>query len=102
MSDTPTPAQDVAGDYTQGTEAPRYAPNCKHAYMNDGFDCPFCLRDRLAQAERDRDEARKELDKSGLDAKIELLGALLSKPFSRIRWKEEYDALRAERELRHE
>lgn len=37
----------------QGTVAPRHAPNCKHAYMNDGFDCPFCLRDRLAASEKE-------------------------------------------------
>lgn len=49
MDSTPTPTD--AMSTLQKTVAPRYAPNCKHAYMNDGFDCPFCLRDRLSAAE---------------------------------------------------
>ena len=53
-------------DTRAATDAPRYAPNCKHAYMNDGFDCPFCLRDRLATSETRVKELERESEWRGL------------------------------------
>ena len=53
-------------DTRAATDAPRYAPNCKHAYMNDGFDCPFCLRDRLATSETRVKELERESEWRGV------------------------------------